>query len=607
MLRTPWGDDINNLRPRPFNRATGILPYIDNFYGEKIYGIDIQADWIRGDVFQPWECWILPLSERPSIREEQSPSRFLTAPYPCFHRGHEFIYLRNLAVTAISTSHTLATVPIRLGTSIYEEAYDPNYQIYASTDSWDSWYQASPATVNSYYTPLTGTVEIIYRLPSAITSVTQVAGSTLTPQFWPIFNALDERGLEVNLPRLAYEDNTSYSTRLNSVLALPSNRNQDECAASLARRLGTLEVISWPYMHIEGNFLLNLQDLGSGMEHTGDLVVYDSWTHAQADGLRRQALSFTTITSSLILTPSTVHATESNQRSLSLWVNPSETTVATSYLLENNSFGLYIINDNLGLQGLPSVCSIATGEWTHLGLSCAGTYATLSLNGVVKYEGALTWGFDISLGWTIGSGFVGLVDEIQVRDTVFSNPLIPYYQIIPNGAYPTFVIGAMGNIPKVETITESLVSINGAWKATNNIEAPYDLYSGEHHYSSFTVSGDTVTTGPLTGVYDISLAYTKTNWSQGTGALIPENIGHGLYSVYIANGVTPYSLKTYIEDFLTDASTGLLTDRGRTLLESLGPTLTWESRVYGENLYLYENTPPLSSTQERWDQDLQYS
>lgn len=618
MTRTPWGEQLNDLRPRPFNRAENVLPYVDNLFGEWVESSYERIGWTNYDIYQPYDCWILPEGETPSITEVVDATEFLRVPYPCYYKGETQVYLRNLNCATLVTSVTSATIAVQVSPSTITPIYSTDHLVYASTDGFESWDIVDVRGPNLFISSITGTtVEFAYIDPS--TTIAAVTGSTFSPAWYPFFNTLDEYGLELGLPRLDNESNSDYRVRLYSVLAIPGTRTEVEVAIDTARRLGLMQVTDWNYNLVPRNSVLNLQDLGAGFDNQASWCTFaTSGTLATASGLRRECYSFDG-TNFAQWSPVTGFEDPGSGMGLSLWVYPTLSTSAEQNLVQQGTvFSLYLKSDQLcatiGTVSRTNIAPITTDQWQFITFESAGAEVRIAVNATVHHqaeEAGWTFVFNED-AWVFGSNYEGRIDEVQLSDLAFSNLRSVYQQIIPTNGYPTVVVGPTGLVDQKGWVDELLISSDGAWLASYSLGTPCMIYEGTEldsarYYADYTISDNQVTLTLATGSHELHARY-GVEWWGGNEGVVPLELSPGKYKVYTATGVTAYGLSNYRDDSANGLinARGILTDRGVNLLRQLGDPLLWSTRTWGETLFFYGEEPPLAPTQQVWDQDLGY-
>lgn len=608
MTRTPWAEPINDLRPRPFNRATRVLPYLDNFFGEVNASFESRLLWMDLDPYQPYSCWILPSTETPEVTELIDPVAFMLSPVPCFHRGPDEVYLRNLDTAAVDISVTSTTVPIRLDASTLSPIYHADHPIYVSNDGFTSWLAVRPIDTNVVYSPITGSV--VARFVSPTATVTMVTGSLLTPEFYPFFNRFDSWGMEVNLPRLSQETNVAYGRRLDSMMAVSYDPTIETVSLDVARRIGTMEMVDWGYDHVQRTYLLNLQDRGAGIANYAEWCSYATpSTLTEADGLRGQCYVFT---DSDFITWSPLSVDDpGTSAALSLWVYPTALTGVQHLVQQGTKFSLYLNGESLcaslGTISLLGITTLTINKWQFLSFESAVSTVRLCANGRTCYlEDTPPWSFVFDEdAWVLGTGFVGKMDEIQLSNSIFNDPYVAYQQIIPTNGYPAVVVNPYGEVPNQTSTEEPLREEGGFWVAPHNIEAPHALREGETQLLDYVVSGNRVSVTLSTGSHQLDLNYAIT-WWEGNLGIVPKNLPPGRYRVYIAQGVQAFGLSEYLAAESLVNGRGLLEPRGERFLSLLGDPLLWSTRRWGETLFLYDEEPPMAPTQQCWDQDIVY-
>lgn len=612
MNRTVWAEQINELRPTPFNRAENVLPYLDNLFGKWYEEASASIEWMNYDVYQPWSCWILPVTETPSVKEFVDPTEFLLSPEPCFYRSSARVYLRNLDTQVVTASVTSDTIAVALDPSTITAIYDSDYPIYASSDSFASWVPLLPSRTNTVICPILGTVQ--FRYVDSAASVTMVAGSSATLEFYPFFNALDDWGEQVMLPRLDRESNVDYAVRLKSMLAVPYDPNTKTVALDTARRIGTMEVVNWAYSHPQRTYLLNLQDLGSGFDNQATYCSYATpTTVAQDDGLRRQCYLFDG-TNYAAWSPLTGFVDPGAGLGISLWAFPTMSTVGVQNLIQQGTgLSLYIADNYLcatvATLGIANIAPITTEKWQCITFEASGSNVRVAVDGKTYcIAEAAGWSFSFNEdAWVLGDGLSGKLDEVQVSNLAFDSPLAVAQQVIPTDGYPAFVISATGDVPN-ETYIETKLTWDGTqWLSPYRIDEPVSINEGDFYYSNYTLDGNRVSLTVSTGDHELTIRH-KIVWWGGNLGIVPDQLPSGPYRVYIAKGVNAYTLNDYKDDpdnLMVDGR-GILIEKGINLLKQLGDPLLWSTRTWGESLYFYNEEPPMAPTQQAWDQDLVY-
>jgi len=559
--------------------------------------------------------WILPAGVTPSITRSDSDVEFLLRPDPTFYRDENSTYLRNLDIRVVTLTLSTLYTGVRLDTSTLTPIQDVNEPIYVSQDSWASWQTVSPLTVNIIYPPLvTGSFQVAYR-PSTASTVLTVAGvASYTPEFTPLYNAIDEYGETFSLPRLDGEGNTPYTLRIKSKLAAVGSADPAGVSIEVARRLGVMDRAEWNYSRIQGSYLLRIQDLGSGPANQTSLSGA-TLTAVGADtdwGMRRTCLSTSGSTGSYYYVPWVSGMTGYTGTRLAswAWVNVTAVTPVTQYLLTQGDMSLYSYNGEVRLNLATAAtlsASLGTG-WHHISFYYVADQLSLGVDGV-EQDSTTFNNWTLSSGtWTIGYNLDGRIDELHVSTDVILEHDQYYRQIILTDGWPTLVIGAYGNVPsKGYSTNERLTQrTGGEWRASYPIAEPYLVYEGSRGELDF-ITSSTLATGYLTlpsWVVEPYADYTI-QWWYGVSGVVPDQLPDGRYTVYTARSVLAESFRTYREQFLTDVR-GFLTPTGEELVKTLGSKVSWAEMRWDENLYFYEDQPPLAPTPTAWDQYLDY-
>src|SRR5574343_897182 len=334
-MRSIWARDLNLRRPSPFDKAEGPLANWDNTFGKWAGLIAQSVEWGDLDLSQPWDMWVVGPEEVPTIYKAKNELEFLQYPGPTYIKTEEAVYCRNLNTTVVTIGAVVQGNAVSLGASSLTPVYSTHYSIYGSVDQWESWFTLAPVTVNTVYTPFSGTLQVAYH-PQACTYTVSLSGSAATPEFFPVHNTIDQHGLLLGYERLPYEDNVDYMERMRGVLGGQASADPTGVAVGVARRTGNLRRVDWSYFKPYGTYYFNIKDTGAGPVNTGAIAATLTYP-GSAWGLRRHALSFdgTSLGTVSWATPMSQYYNDSI--GIRCWVKPTTPTSSTvQSLLEWN-------------------------------------------------------------------------------------------------------------------------------------------------------------------------------------------------------------------------------------------------------------------------------